>query len=122
MSLPAPRPTVDVFYATLPGDTALEIPPDEAVANYRGIFTECMLKGLNGTVAQVIVEEGQPPKVQRIVPSWQLKEYLETEVPLAASAVSIKLQQEPEIRIESHHPPSFLSLIHSTVPEPELLP
>lgn len=114
-----PRPTVDVFYATLPGDTALEIPPDEAVANYRGIFTECILKGLNGTVAQIIVEAGKPPQVQRVVPSWHLKGYLEIEVPQAASAVSIKLQQEPDIRVESHHPPSFLSLIPSTIDERE---
>ncbi|MFD1139910.1 caspase domain-containing protein [Larkinella insperata] len=111
-----PRPTVDVFYATLPGDPALEVPPDEAVVNYRGIFTECMLKGLNGLVSQVIIEAGQPPQLQQVVPSWQLKNYLESEVPLAASAVHIKLKQEPDIRVESHHPPSFLSLL-STNPQ-----
>lgn len=116
-----PRPTVDVFYATLPGDTALEIPPDQAVANYRGIFTECMLDGLNGSVTQVIVKEGQPPKVQLIVPSYKLKEYLESQVPMAASAVNIKLQQDPDIRVESH-PPSFLSLISSTEPVLPIFP
>lgn len=106
----SPRPAVDLFYATLPGDTALEMPPDQSVKMYRGIFTEYMLKGLNGMVSQVIVEMGQPPQLQRVVPAWQLKNYLESEVPLAASTIDLTLIQEPEVRVESHHP-RYLSLL-----------
>ena len=34
----SPRPEVDVFYATLPGDPALEVSADKAIDNYKGIF------------------------------------------------------------------------------------
>ncbi len=107
-----PRPTIDVFYATLPGDTALEVPSTDAVQNYRGIFTECILKGLRGTVSNIIVDVGDKKlkETRWVVPSWGLKSYLEQEVPNTASEVNIKLQQEPDIRVESH-PPKFLAEI-----------
>jgi hypothetical protein len=103
---------VDVFYATLPGNPALEVPPTDAVPNHRGIFTECLLKGLRGTIANVIVDIGDKKlKESRwVVPSWELKSFLEQDVPCAASEVNIKLQQEPDIRVESH-PPKFLAEI-----------
>jgi hypothetical protein len=111
-----PRPVVDVFYAALPGDPALEVPPDEAAQNYRGIFTECLLKGLKGTVSNLIVDlnKNHPGGPRWVVPSWELKTYLEEQVPEAASEVSIKLQQDPDIRVESH-PPRFLAEVSAPV-------
>lgn len=105
-----PRPAVDVFYATLPGDPALEAPTSDAVQNYRGIFTECLLKGLKGEVPDVIVDIGHKHlnATRWVIPSWELKPYLEEEVPEVASSISIKLQQDPDIRVESH-PPNFLA-------------
>jgi hypothetical protein len=109
-----PRPVVDVFYAALPGDPALEVPPDQAVQNYRGIFTECLLKGLKGAVSHLAVDmnKNQPGKPRWVVSSWKLKTYLEEQVPEAASEINIKLQQDPDIRVESHlesQPPQFLA-------------
>lgn len=105
-----PRPAVDVFYATLPGDPALEAPTPDAVKNYRGIFTECLLKGLKGEVPDVIVDIGHKHlnETRCVIPSWELKPYLEEKVPEVASSISIKLQQDPDIRVESH-PPNFLA-------------
>ncbi len=105
-----PRPAVDVFYATLPGNPALEAATQDAANNYRGIFTEALLKGLEGQVNEVIVpmDHQDPNKTRWVVPSWKLKPYLEKEVPQVASSISIKLQQNPDIRVESH-PPKFLA-------------
>lgn len=107
-----PRPSVDVFYATLPGDPALEVPAAESTNNYQGIFTECLLKGLRGNVPEVIVNIGPAGGAEKqwVIPSWEMKPYLEDEVPTAASRVSIKLQQDPDIRVESH-PPHFLATV-----------
>lgn len=106
----APRPVVDVFYAALPGDPALEVSANDATENYRGLFTECLLKGLNGTVPDLIVNIGDSSLKQEkwVVPSWELKPYLEQVVPDAAATVHIKLQQSPDIRVESH-PPNYLA-------------
>lgn len=106
----APRPAVDVFYAALPGDPALEVSANDATENYRGIFTDCLLKGLNGSVPDLIVNVGHSHLNEEkwVVPSWELKPYLEREVPDAAASVHIKLQQEPDIRVESH-PPNYLA-------------
>ena len=116
-----PRPVVDVFYATLPGDPALEALTPDAVKNYSGIFTECLLKGLKGDVPAVIIDIGNKQKNETrwVVPSWELKPYLEEGVPEAASSISIKLQQDPDIRVESHLP-KFLAEI--TQPLPPIAP
>ena len=104
-----PRPAVDVFYAALPGDPALEVSATDAAENYRGIFTECLLKGLRGEVPDLIVNIGHSHlnETKWVIPSWQLKPYLEEEVPGAAASVHIKLQQDPDIRVESHPPNYF---------------
>jgi hypothetical protein len=101
-----PRPAVDVFYATLPGDPAFEASTPDAVKGYRGIFTECLLKGLKGEVPDVIIDIGDKHLNQTrwVIPSWELKPYLEEEVPEIASSINIKLQQDPDIRVESHLP------------------
>ena len=106
----SPRPAVDVFYATMPGDPAMEVPASDELRNCRGIFTECLLKGLRGEVPDIIVDMGDKHlgQIQWVVPSWELKPYLEEEVPDAASKINIRLQQDPDIRVESH-PPKFLA-------------
>lgn len=96
------RPEVDVFYATLPGDPSYEVPVKEAVRNYRALFTECLLGGLENPPAEVVERVNAPP--YWVIPSWNLKKYLEKKVPLAAEAVSIRLKQNPDIRVESHNP------------------
>jgi hypothetical protein len=100
----AKRPDIDVFYATIPGDPAMEAPAENTVGNYRGIFTECLLKGLSGKIPEVIERLEDVSTTRWIIPAWKLKPYLEQEVPEVVSLVAIQLQQEPEIRVESHLP------------------
>ncbi|EEA04358.1 peptidase C14 caspase catalytic subunit p20 [Burkholderia sp. H160] len=100
----APMPEVDVFYATLPGDPALEVPPDEAEKSFRGLLTSCMLKALSGVPATLIEQTNDAGTVRRVVASRPLKIHLARAVPDAASAVSIALRQDPDARVESALP------------------
>jgi len=110
-----PSPEVDTFYATVPGNPALEVPPDEAATNYRGIFTDCLLEALLGRVSGITREIAGPSGPKHVIPSRPLKIYLLDAVPEAASAVSIKLQQDPEIRVESDLP-KYLGEIGTALP------
>jgi len=113
----SPRPEVDLFYATLPGDPAMEVPPDKAALEYRGIFTDCLLNGLTGKVAEVKCQLQEVGGAKIVVPSRPLKKYLEVAVPAAIGAVSIRLQQDPEIRVESDLP-KYLAEFPVTVGSP----
>lgn len=97
----SPVPEVDVFYATLPGDVALEAPPDENVARDRGLLTQCLLAALGGKVPQVIQATVVDGISWDIVPSRPLKDWLTSTLPLTASDISFSLQQHPDVRIES---------------------
>lgn len=99
-----PAPEVDAFYATLPGNPAFEVPPDEASQAYRGLLTDCLMKALDGQVSTVITNQAQ----RRVVPARPLKVYLAKAIPAAAANVSIKLNQTPDARVESALP-KFLS-------------
>lgn len=96
-----PRPKVDVFYAAMPGSVALELPPAQAVAQYRGLFTDCMLKALEGVPPTLIETVPDGAGVKHVVAPRPLQDHLEIAVPKAAAAVSIKLRQDPDAQIES---------------------
>ncbi|WP_339134112.1 MAG: caspase family protein [Candidatus Electrothrix sp. GW3-4] len=112
---------VDIFYATTPGNPALEAGPDEAVEDYRGIFTNCLLEALRGKVGTVIqeIEEANGTK-KSVIASRALKNYLPNKVADAASGIDIKLEQYPEVRVESDCPPSYLgeAEVESVTPSP----
>lgn len=103
------QPDIDVFYATRPGDAAYEV-RDELLTTkgYKGVFTSCMLEGLNGKVNEIMKEfpDGNPDSV--VVYPYELKQYLHRRVPIATSDVKIDLVQQPRIEITSR-PPKFLS-------------
>lgn len=100
-----PGPEVDVFYATLPGDPALEVGPDEAEESFRGLLTSCMLKAFTGKPASLIEQiDDASGKRRSVVASRPLKAHLIKAVPDAASMVSIKLRQYPDVRVESALP------------------
>lgn len=98
------RTDIDMFYATMPGDPALEVKEEQAVKNYKGIYTDCLLKGLKGEVPQVIKKLTGTTPDKWVVLSHELKNYLETAVPLAANLKSILLSQEPDGEITSREP------------------
>jgi hypothetical protein len=100
----AQRPEIDLFYATLPGNPSYEVPADQSAANYRGVFTTCLLHGLSGpdqSVCEIIDEQNQKLCV---VSARTLKPWLEREVPESLQTVSIALNQVPELRVESQRP------------------
>lgn len=95
-----PAPEVDAFYATLPGNPAFEVPPGQASQAYRGLLTDCLIKALDGQIADVIVDL----QAHRVVPARPLKLYLAKAIPAEAAKVSIKLSQSPDARVESALP------------------
>lgn len=95
-----PAPEVDAFYASLPGNPAFEVPPDEASSAYRGLLTDCLVKALDGQITDVIVEQN----TQHVVPARPLKMYLAKAIPAEAAKVSIRLAQNPDARVESALP------------------
>jgi hypothetical protein len=116
-----PRPKVDVLYATLPGSVALELPPAQANANYRGLFTECLLKALAGVPPSLIETVPDGLGVKHVVAPGPLSDYLEQAVPAAAAAVSIALVQEPDATVESRLPKYLAEVVPPTpgAPSPD---
>ena len=105
---------VDTFYGTRPGDPAYEFQDDtEAVANHKGVFTDCLLEALEGRRPEVVEEEADNGNVRWLVLSRPLKGHLREAVPDRAAEISIKLQQTPEVRVESDFPNFFAELSHA---------
>jgi hypothetical protein len=104
-----PMPEVDVFYATLPGNVALEVPPDATNQRDRGLLTHCLLEALEGRVPEVIHPFDERGVTSRVVPCRPLKAWLSTAVPLAAEAICFRLQQKPDSRIESDASKKYLA-------------
>lgn len=111
------RPEVDVFYSTLPGDPALELPTQDAAKSYRGIFTECLLNGLKPVDTSLITDIGDKDLQQTrpVILCRTMKQYLYKQVPRAAFGHNIQLHQDPDIRIESDVP-NFLGEVVLTSP------
>ena len=103
-----PLPEVDVFYATIPGDPAYEAKINDSILR-QSVFTSCMLDGLNGKDKRIISEINEPPR-KLVVKPIDLKFYLNEIVPKKIAGVSVRLNQEPDIRIESRDP-KYLSEI-----------
>jgi hypothetical protein len=106
---PPPRPAVDTFYATQPGDPSYETKLSDTDLRYAGIFTSCLLTTVvTPDVALVETIDEASTRVS-VVLSDKLK-VLETDVPLKAAGVNITLRQSPEVRAESHRPQFFARL------------
>lgn len=104
-------PEVDVFYAALPGDPALEVSAEDADKRHYGLLTDCMLTALRGDVEAVIeTVTNDNGAQQQVVASRPLKRHLENAIPRAAAAVSVALFQRPDSRVESALP-KFLATI-----------
>jgi hypothetical protein len=106
----AGRADVDKFWATRPGNPALEVRNDESDP-FKGIFTYCILKGLNGEIPEVIDTLPEGTKEIKVVFPYELKQFLEEEVPLMAEEANIRYTQEPFIEVVSHRP-KYLSRIN----------
>ncbi len=99
----APKPSVvDVLWATQPGDPANEVREKDAVGSFRGIYTECLLEALSGTIKTVMQDVSGSN--DSIIPCYDLHEYLVTEVPERAAQAKTSLYQQPDANILSRPP------------------
>ena len=99
---------LDAFYATRPGDTALEYKTEqEAVDSYRGLFTEALLHALQGNVPDVVREYTDDGSQRWLITSDLLEDHLEAVVPLRAEHIDVKLSQTPIVIPESRVPQCF---------------
>lgn len=109
---------IDRFFATRPGDAALEIPETEASKRYVGLFTEilksCHLNPPPSLMAKIEFE-GKPAMV---VPCRRLKDALPQIVDNAAQQKSILLTQLPQLRLECGDD-TFLARVQFTKGAPE---
>ena len=111
-SAPLPRASIDLFYATLPGDVALEVKNiDDAVDGHKAVFTSCLLEGLKGELAELREMRYEEGKVFEVVPAWTLQPYLEREVPVTTASRNVTLLQNPEIRILSRTPKYLATVV-----------
>lgn len=117
-----PLPEVDVFYATLPGNVALEVPPDATNQRDRGLMTQCLLEALEGRVPEVIHAFDDAGQASHVVPCRSLKTWLTAALPLAAAAISLQLQQLPEARIESDPSRKYLAKVANVAQTSQLCP
>lgn len=91
------RADVDVFLAALVGNPSYEVPVNDSVAKFEGIYTACFLEAFkhpDDTMVRTI--DGV-----LVVPNNKLKPYLEREVRRRAEAKSIKLTQTPDAYVVS---------------------
>ncbi len=91
---------VDVFYATVPGDPALEF-------KGQSIFTEALLDALMASPDAICELEAVAPAPIRVIRSAKLEEYLMAEVPVRAAMPPFNCDQQPEISVMSHAPKYF---------------
>jgi len=82
---------VDVFLATLVGDSAFEVPVSTSAPEYEGIYTRAFL----GAFIEPDNSMVRTVNGLLVVPNNHMKAYLEREVRRRAEAVSIQLRQVP---------------------------
>jgi hypothetical protein len=88
---------IDQFLATLPGNPAFEVSVDKSMSAFQGIFTTSFLAAFRDPPANIVKTVDD----LRYVPNRNLEEYLETDVRRRAEAISIRLRQRPDARVES---------------------
>ena len=122
-----PEKKVDLFFATIVGNPALEIKdPNKATAQYKAIYTDALKDGLSGVAPDCLEHVNEDGTVIYLVRPWPLKDYLDKEVPrrMAGAGLPISVFQVPDARITSP-PTSWLARITpvaGATPLPQGLP
>ena len=97
--------SIDMFYATIPGNPAYEVKSNTS-KNYKGIYTDCLVKGLNGADRDIITWVNG----DCVVEAYPLSKYLEEVVQERIENFNIGLNQFPDAEITSRAP-KYLSII-----------
>lgn len=120
------RSEVDVFYATRPGDPSYEIPLQDAVKRYDGIFTRKLLDTVKNPTKDIVDRIDEDGKLIDVISSRSLKPKLQTDVPAAAAAFDVRLRQVPELQVETALPqyfafvgPGSIGTVLGLAPSPE---
>ena len=104
---------VDLFFATLVGDPALEIrDPATAAQTFQAVYTEALLEALRGQHPAVTVPDTSTGG--NVVRPWPLKKFLAGELPkrvFQATSGADPRSQLPDARIGSDPETAWLSLI-----------
>ncbi|MFM7055305.1 MAG: hypothetical protein ACKO2P_00135 [Planctomycetota bacterium] len=104
---------VDLFFATLVGDPALEIrDPAAAAQTFRAVYTEALLEALRGQHPAVTVSDASTGG--NVVRPWPLKKFLARELPVRvfqATGGANPRSQQPDARIGSDPDTAWISLI-----------
>jgi len=95
------RPDVDRFFATLPGDPALEMSVEDSVKQHKGIFTHCFLQAYIKPDPEMVRQVPVDSTALQVVSNRSLKEYLRREVPTALRRRKLVVGQLPDAVVES---------------------
>lgn len=87
---------VDIFFATALGAPALEVRDADSDEVYHAVFSDALLRALNGEVPEAVSEDGfvRPRKLKRVMPDLVMRE-------LNRRKVSILINQTPDARVTS---------------------
>jgi hypothetical protein len=92
---------VDKFYATRPGDPALEMIVDDSVKRHEGVFTHCFLQAYRYPDADMIRQIISDGELLNVVPNRKLENYLKREVPALLQRKKLLVGQLPEASVPS---------------------
>jgi len=104
---PTPRSEIDVYYATLPGDPANEVPQATATASHKGLFTDCLLDVVHRPPPEMVERASLGGRSISVLSTRTLKPYLESTVPVKAGQIHITLKQHPDIQVGTALPKYF---------------
>jgi hypothetical protein len=112
-----PAKPVDLFFATMVGDPALEInDPNDAAQGFKAVYTEALLEGLRGQHPEIA--EPDASEGGYVIRPWPLQEYLANELPRRVYQATMgpnPLSQIPEARIASKPGKAWISLVRTPV-------
>lgn len=91
---------VDRYFATRPGDPALEMTFEDAGGAYAGLFTEMLRRVHRDPDLSLVRRVEIEGKTTAVVPSRRLKHTLPSRVTAAAEERSLTLRQIPQLRLE----------------------
>jgi Caspase domain len=95
---------IDTFFATLVGDPAAEVSVDEAMKDYKGLFTEALKDIHKQASDEDAMDADVDGSLAKVFPNRRLKKRLPDFFSDEAKRKKIKVRQTPSLRVESDEP------------------